>query len=103
MTCSSPAQAGLLGHDEEDARMNRWVRGLGSLLLIGCSSVNQGAADGGAPDAASNTDAGTPDATDNDAGGDAQVAGALGFTPSNIDLSGLDLTKAGDVTLSDGV
>ena len=35
-----------------------------------------------------------------DAGSDATGGGSLGFTPSNVDLGGLDLSVAGDVVLS---
>jgi hypothetical protein len=48
----------------------------------------EGGADAGATDGAS------------EASADGPGGGPLGFTPSNVDLSGLDLSKAGDVTLS---
>src|SRR5215472_3690647 len=56
-------------------------------------------------DGGSGTDGGTGANADagaaTDSGGDAQT-GVLGFTPSNIDLTGLDLSKVGDVIVSGG-
>jgi hypothetical protein len=54
-------------------------------LTAGCGSSNSATPDGG---------------PGSEGGADGQGAGPLAFTPSNFDLSGLDLSKAGDVDLS---
>ncbi len=80
---------------------------IGILTVLGLAPL-QGACklntikkpDGGSADAGDAAMMQAPDA-DNDAGSsDAAVAAAFGFTPSNFDLSALDLTDLGDVDIT---
>lgn len=70
---------------------------LGTLAATACtvastsSPADGGAADGSSPEGAS-PDGATPDS----GGGDSATAGVLGFTPSNVDLSGIDVSTLGD-------
>jgi hypothetical protein len=57
-----------------------------SLLVFGCDDSMGGAS---GPDGGMSPDGASPDA-----------AGALGFKPSNVDLTGLDLSKVKDITIT---
>jgi hypothetical protein len=81
-------------------------------LTYGCSSTNTVTADAGG-DAGANDSQAPEDQAADSGGGDAQVGeaggdgpageggtGVLGFTPSNVDLTGMDLSKVGDIIIS---
>ena len=75
------------------------VLGMGAMLAGACSSTTNnivnGPDGGGAADGGGATDGGDGASTT-----DAPSTGPLSFKPSNIDLTGWDLSKVGDVTLS---
>ena len=64
---------------------------VGGCTINSTNTVADGGADGGAT-----TDAGAADSAPQGDGG----ASLLGFTPSNIDLSGLDLSAVGDIDIT---
>jgi hypothetical protein len=66
-----------------------------SFFVGACSSSNNNSATD-----AGTTEAGTDSGVTPDAGDDGGSPGLLGFTPSNVDLSGLDLSNVGDIVLS---
>src|ERR1019366_10425267 len=77
-------------------------------IIAGCSSsTNTNSSDGGNPEGGNasdgnandaNPDTGTSDTGNTGDGGDA-ASSSLGFTPSNVDVSKLDLTGIGDIDL----
>src|SRR5260370_40363277 len=69
--------------------------------LAACTVTNETTSDGGADAGTTGSDSATiaDSTTTADSAADAQT-GPLGFTPSNIDFVGLDLSKPGDVIIS---
>ena len=74
---------------------------LGLLAAAGCGSSGSTTTDGGTTDSGGPIDSGTPTDTGTPSDGGSDVASSpLGFTPSNIDVSGFDLTTLGDVDIT---
>lgn len=85
--------AGGAGGPARSIRRSRF--GLSALLLapFACTPLASAGADGGAPPG---NEAGPTPETDGGTVDGATKKGPLAFTPSNVDLGGIDLTKVGD-------